>query len=179
MELSITEVRSDQDLRDLRCLCEAYGRWLYTRYAQHQPLREKYFSPEAWSAVLADLPHLHAPPQGDMLIARLDRKPVGCVMVRKLDDNACEMKRLFVLAEAQGQGVGRRLCERLMTLAAERGYPMMRLDTGVLNNEAISLYPSLGFRMRGPYQEVPEDLGALLLFMEAELPTPQSVSARA
>jgi len=107
-----------------------------------------------------------------MLIARINGRPVGCVMVRKLDDTTCEMKRLFVSPDARGHNIGRKLCERLMSLSAERGYRIMRLDTGIRHDEAIPLYQSLGFHMREPYYDCPADVAAFLHFMEAELPCP-------
>jgi ribosomal protein S18 acetylase RimI-like enzyme len=79
------------------------------------------------------------------------------------------MKRLFVRPEAQGHKVGRRLCERLMAIAAQRGYKTMRLDTGVNHDEALALYRSAGFRSREPYYEPPAEILSHLVFMEADL----------
>ncbi len=105
-----------------------------------------------------------------MLLARLDDQPVGCVMMQRISGDVCEMKRLFVRPEAQGHKVGRTLCERLMAIAAQRGYKTMRLDTGVNHDGALSLYRSLGFRTRDPYYDPPAEILSHLVFMEAELP---------
>ena len=57
-----------------------------------------------------------------------------------------------------------------MSVAAERGYRHMRLDTGIYHNEALALYRAMGFRVIGPYYEPPENIRDYLVFMEAELP---------
>jgi GNAT superfamily N-acetyltransferase len=90
-------------------------------------------------------------------------------MLRRLEGEICEMKRLFVEPQARGHQVGRKLCKRLMEVASERGYSIMRLDTGVHHHEAIPLYRSLGFQMRDAYYECPPDVAALLHFMERDL----------
>ncbi len=169
-DLTIVEARSQDDMDAVRSLCEGFLGWLRERYAHEAWLIDRYYAPDQWQAVLESLPMVHAPPQGSILLARLKGQPVGCAMMRRLDEATCEMKRLFVHPKARGYGVGRALCERLMRLSAERGYKTMRLDTGVHHEEAIPLYRSLGFEMRDAYYPCPPEVAQLLHFMEAKLP---------
>lgn len=168
--LAITEARTEIDLRDVRILCNGFLEWLRERYSNELWLIDRYYAPAQWQAVLDSLPVVHAAPEGEILLARLNGIPVGCVMLRGLDEGVCEMKRLFVSPQARGHRLGRRLCERLMDVAAERGYSIMRLDTGVHHHEAIQLYTNLGFHMRDAYYDCPPDVAALLHFMEGDLP---------
>ena len=73
---------------------------------------------------------------------------VGCVVLRPLPDFAeptTEMKRMFVLAEARGRGVGSALMAAVEREARTMGYTRLRLETGVLQPEAIALYEKYGF----------------------------------
>lgn len=71
---------------------------------------------------------------------------VGCAGVRALDARTCELKTLFVFERLQGRGWGRRLTERAVAFARERGYDAVRLDTISTSANAIALYRRLGFR---------------------------------
>ncbi|MBC8246387.1 MAG: GNAT family N-acetyltransferase, partial [Deltaproteobacteria bacterium] len=71
---------------------------------------------------LNDLPGDYAPPQGQILIARLKEKTAGCVALRKFDQSCCEMKRLYVRPEFRGSGVGRALADAIIAQAREAGY---------------------------------------------------------
>lgn len=111
---------------------------------------------ENFDGELASLPGIYAPPKGALLLARKGDKAIGCVGMRPLDDQTGEMKRLYLDQAARGLGVGRRLCEALITAAKQAGYRRMRLDTvpGKMDS-AITLYRALGFRTIPPYNQSP------------------------
>jgi GNAT superfamily N-acetyltransferase len=104
---------------------------------------------------LAMLPGAYAPPRGALLVARADTEIVGCVGVRALDEDTCEMKRLYVLSSQRGTGLGRRLAEASITEARRLGYRTMRLDTVPGMEAAQAIYGRLGFRNAEPYTANP------------------------
>lgn len=92
------------------------------------------------------------------LVARIAGRPVGCGAIRPLRPGVAEVKRMFVVQEARGRGVGRTILENLETFAKNFGYRSIRLETGLKQPEAISLYESAGYHRApcyGPYRENP------------------------
>ena len=115
---------------------------------------------------LAGLPGDYNPPTGRLLMALVDGHAAGCVALRKLEENICEMKRLYVRPSYQGRNIGRRLAESVIKEAKEIGYRKMRLDTLPSMRAAQALYATLGFSETEPYRHNPVD-GAV--FMELVL----------
>jgi putative acetyltransferase len=117
---------------------------------------------------LARLPGDYAPPAGRLLLGFEADQPVGCVALRPLEPEVCEMKRLYVRAGFRGSGWGRRLAEQVVEEAASAGYRRMRLDTLPEMAGARGLYRAMGFQPIPPYRHNPVP-GTL--FLELELGT--------
>jgi GNAT superfamily N-acetyltransferase len=92
-------------------------------------------------------------PGDRLLVGRIGGRPVACGAVRALEPGVGEIKRMFVVSEHRGEGLGRRLLEALEAEAAAMGFDRIRLDTGDRQTEAIALYRSAGYRPIAAYTD--------------------------
>jgi GNAT superfamily N-acetyltransferase len=132
------------DLDAIRGLLHEYQRWIGLD-----------LSFQGFEDELAALPGDYAPPDGRLLVAREAVELVGMVALRRHDAGRCEMKRLFVLPQARGTGLGRALAERVIDEARRGGYRAMLLDTLPMMSDAQRLYRALGFVDVPPYYDSP------------------------
>lgn len=100
---------------------------------------------------VAGLPGRFAPPDGRLLVATDHGRIVGCIALRAVDGERCEMKRLYVRPQTRGTGLGRRLAEAICAEARAAGYRSMVLDTLPTMAAAQAVYRALGFGATTPY----------------------------
>jgi GNAT superfamily N-acetyltransferase len=122
--------------------------------AQEDELRERYGG-ESEPGV--------KPSAEDVLLAVVIRDdegvPVACGALRVLDDEAVELKRMYVVPEARGRGLARAVLAAIEDAARARGFTVARLETGSWQGDAIALYTSSGYHeipLFGAYAGAPE-----------------------
>lgn len=117
---------------------------------------------QGFQAELAELPGGYAPPRGGIWIAEDGAATVGCVALRPMkgEANIAELKRLYVLDQARGSGLGRRLCNIALEAAKAERYTEIWLDTLPFLTTAISMYRKMGFVDMAPLPSAntPHDL---------------------
>lgn len=121
---------------------------LFREYAQSLGIDLSF---QHFEAELANLPGKYHAPTGQLLLAWQGEEALGCIALRPVSDDTCEMKRLYVQPQARGERLGRRLVEQLCTEASQVGYRRIVLDTLPSMEEAIQLYQSLDFQVTDPY----------------------------
>ncbi|HRS21268.1 MAG TPA: GNAT family N-acetyltransferase, partial [Clostridia bacterium] len=100
---------------------------------------------------LNTLPGKYQPPDGALILALVEGKEAGCIALRKISKDICEMKRLYVRDEYRGLGLGKKLVGMIIDEAVNKHYQYMRLDTLPTMKSAQSLYSSFGFYDIEPY----------------------------
>lgn len=91
-------------------------------------------------------------PRGAFFVGHLDGMPAVCGAWRRRSHidfagttNTAEIKRMYVVPGARGQGLARRMLAHLEATAAAVGVEAMVLETGLKQPEAIALYESAGY----------------------------------
>ena len=94
---------------------------------------------------------MYSPTTGGIILCKSDKIFAGCIAIRKINDNVCELKRMYVNQNFQGKGIGKNLLEKALQLAKDYNYKRMRLDTLTQISPAIHLYHQYGFYEIAPY----------------------------
>jgi putative acetyltransferase len=93
-----------------------------------------------------DLQQTYFDDDGIFLVMTDDDQIIGTGAIRKINDEICELKRLWLLFEYHGQGLGYRMIQELFSFAREKGYQRVRLETDRdYQSREYNLYKRLGF----------------------------------
>ena len=108
-----------------------------------------------------------AAPSVRFFVARRGGEVLGCGALRIDGSGYGEVKRMFVLPEARGLKLGKRILRRIEEQARREGLACLRLETGIHQAEALALYRAAGYVERGLFGEYKPD--PLSVFMEKAL----------
>jgi GNAT superfamily N-acetyltransferase len=131
--IEIKRVRGDS--AEAVAIVRAMEDWVTANFGPTTPDRTSTVRPEEM-----------VPPAGVFVLVVDRGRVVAGGGVRRLDDGVGEIKRMFVLEDARGQGHARRLLEGLEAAAADLGYERLRLDTAQSMTTAMGLYRRAGYR---------------------------------
>jgi GNAT superfamily N-acetyltransferase len=95
------------------------------------------------------------PPGGVFLVGYRDGVAVAGGGLKRLPDGTCEIKRMYVVPHARGQGVARTLLHALEDAALGLGYAVARLDTGPRQGHAQAFYEREGYVPIGNFNANP------------------------
>lgn len=93
-----------------------------------------------------------------------DGRVVGSGALKKLEEKVGEIKRLWLLPEYQGRKLGYQMMQKLMAVAREKGYALLRLETSpAYQPRAYAFYHKLGFYDIPRYGDEDDDIGMELV----------------
>lgn len=154
--IEIFQAETAEQIEDVRAIFREYEAWLGLDLCF-----------QGFEDELLKLPGRYARPNGRLFLASVDEKLAGCIALRKLEKDVCEMKRLYLHEEFRGIGLGNTLIEKLIVDARVIGYSKMLLDTYPPKmRKAVKLYESHGFSAIPPYYDNPHEG---VLFMQLNL----------
>ncbi|HUA64272.1 MAG TPA: GNAT family N-acetyltransferase [Alphaproteobacteria bacterium] len=125
---------------------------------------EFFGGPPAEFEDMDNISSMYREPFGIFLVLLDGERVVGTGAVRRLDEQTCELKRMWFLPAWRGKGYGARMSEALLQFARSAGYKRVRLDTTPVLAAANRLYRRLGFYPIERY-----NYGPGTIFMEMHL----------
>ncbi len=151
MALEITYAYSQPE--EIRALFQEYTDMLL----QEEPAFGQYLDLQHYGDEIAHLERKYGLPEGRLYLARWDGAAAGCVGLRKLDRERCELKRLYVRPAFRRRRIGEDLLRQVVEDARAMGYRAMLLDTLPSLQSAIRLYRRFGFHPIPRYNDSPLD----------------------
>ena len=140
--ISIQRAETPEDLDAVRALVRSFVRWTMDEIGESD-------NPAIFAGLeteLAGLPGRYGPPTGCLVLARLACEPAGCVAYYAHDAATVEVKRMFVLPQARGHGLGGRMLALLLAQARAAGFRRVLLSSHHRMHAAHATYRGAGFR---------------------------------
>lgn len=142
-------------------------RLLHILFKDPRPLEEGNTDRDShgWFKDMDDIQKYYIENGGIFLVITDNHQLIGTGAIRKWDRNVCELRRLFLLIEYEGKGLGYRMLTELMRCAREMGYEKMRLETAPrFLTRATAFYKRVGFYEIPPYEPIhPNDIAMEIL----------------
>jgi putative acetyltransferase len=108
---------------------------------------------------MRDIQQTYFENDGIFLVMTDNEQIIGTGAIRKLDDRSCELKRVWLLFDYHGKGLGYRMIQELLAFAREKGYQRIRLETDRQGqSRAYELYKRLGFYEVPRYSDNQDDI---------------------
>lgn len=136
---------------DIETLMRAYYGWCVPIFNAENDL--DHTVEDAVSGAMSGLVAYHPPNGATVLGWGGDGQVAGVGFLRRIRDDAGEIKRLYVDPNARGSGLGRALVEALVSAGRDTGMARVFLDSGSFMQSAHKLYRASGFVDCAPYPE--------------------------
>lgn len=160
--MSLEIIPAYDHVQEILGLFDEYTRML----VGHDPSFQIYLDIQNYEDEIKDLRHKYGPPDGRLYLALWEGEAAGCIALRRLSSDSCEMKRLYVRPEFRGRRIADALVDRIISEARLTGYSHMLLDTLPFLEGAIHMYKKRGFHETACYNDSPIDT---TIFMRLDL----------
>lgn len=126
-----------------------------------RPLEESiaFYEARAQLHDMDDVQQTYFDDNGTFLVMTENDQIIATGAIRKIDEEICELKRLWLLFPYHGRGLGYRMIQELLSFAREKGYTRIRLETDRQDqSRAYELYKRLGFYEIPRYSDNEDDI---------------------
>ena len=163
--VSITQVADPVQIAGAQELVREYFSWFFALV----PGSEADPTFRGWEDEVVAIPGDCVPPRGSYLLATVDGQPAGCVTLKPVDQNRCELKRLYVRPTFRGHNLGKQLVDAFTQTARTLGFQYAVLDSHKSMTAAHDIYKNSGFNVVKSPPDFPEALKQSVIFMRCVL----------
>ena len=125
-------IRTNSHNVDFQTLVQHLDKDLFERYGDDQSFFDQFNK----------LDNIH-----HVVVGYRDELAVGCGAIKHYQNKTVEVKRMYVVPDARGQGIALQILHELEQWAKELSFDSCILETGVAQPEAIRLYEKAGYKI--------------------------------
>lgn len=93
----------------------------------------------------------------NVIVAYINKEPVGCGSYKRYDSITIELKRVYVRQQFRRKGIAETIIQNLEANAKTKGFKNSLLETGIDMKKAITLYQKLGYSFIESYGDFVAD----------------------
>jgi N-acetylglutamate synthase-like GNAT family acetyltransferase len=163
--LSIQQIENAHQIASAKRLVRGYIDWFFALV----PGSDTDPAFRGWEAELKSIPGRFIPPMGRYLLAETEGHAAGCIVLKPVTNDTCELKRLFVHPSYRGKAIGQELVKAFLVEARVSGNKHAVLDSHVSMTGAHAIYRQFGFGVVAASEDFPEELKSSVIFMRRDL----------
>lgn len=130
------------------------GKLLFKEYAESLGFDLSF---QNFEKELSEINIQYGPPSGFLLLIKTNNQYIGCVGIRKFNEDSAELKRMYIKPSYRGAGLGKMLLDKAIELTSSLNYKRVLLDTLSSMKPAIKIYEDYGFKKCKPYRFNPHE----------------------
>jgi len=106
--------------------CNDYekAKMLFTEYSKLKGAEQCF---KTFASELENIESIY--PKGQLLLGLVDDKAIGCIALKAIDEEKCELKRLYIKEEYRGNGYSKLMFETILARAKDLGFSIAEIRT--------------------------------------------------
>ncbi|MEG2812661.1 MAG: GNAT family N-acetyltransferase [Clostridium sp.] len=103
------------------------------------------FNPQVEDLDLTDFNKYYLDNGGHFEVLEVEGNIIGSFGLYKVDDKTCELRKMYLHTDYQGNGYGKEMMEKAIEIAPKLGFEIMTLQTNSVLYKAVDMYRKFGF----------------------------------